>query len=215
MHVVSKSDPIHEEKKPLGNRKSLVRLLQRMKQWKIHQLYFTLRTCMGIFKNGRKTSTRINQEWKTVHCKSENCAPLVVPGVIVDTSPRSDVNAASGDRPPTSSGDREQNIPNWLQPFTEGLVEGKYASSGSAGETIAKTLPPFIPARLSHKSGWKHNLFIHFLKDPACDICKRTTIAKNREDRTPRAIKNLAMLLQRVSEYSTKRTNRDCTNDLQ
>ena len=26
---------------------------------------------------------------------------------------------------PTASGDRKQDIPDWLRPFTEGLVEGE------------------------------------------------------------------------------------------
>ena len=39
---------------------------------------------------------------------------------------------------PTASGDRKQDIPDWLRPFTEGLVEGESGSSGSAGETSPK-----------------------------------------------------------------------------
>ena len=54
----------------------------------------------------------------------------LVSGVIVNTNPRIDANAASGDRLPTASGDREQDIPDWLQPFTEGLVERESGSSG-------------------------------------------------------------------------------------
>ena len=78
----------------------------------------------------------VTQNGKQIHCNSENCVPIVELEVIVDTSPRSDADAASGDRPPTASGDREQDIPDWLQSFTEGPVEGTSGSSGSAGETI-------------------------------------------------------------------------------
>ena len=53
-----------------------------------------------------------------IHCRSENVVRIVVRGVIVDTIPRSDADAASGDH-------REQDVPDWLQPFTEGLVEGE------------------------------------------------------------------------------------------
>ena len=80
---------------------------------------------------------------------SRKLVPTVVPGVIVDTSRSSDDDAASGDRPPIASGDREQDIPDWLQPFTEGLVEGESGSPDSAGETIPKT-PPHIPARFKN-----------------------------------------------------------------
>ena len=71
---------------------------------------------------------------------------------IVGTRPRSDANAASGDRPPTASGDREQDTPHWLQPFTEGVVEGESGSSGSAGERVPTTPPGhIIPVRLKLK----------------------------------------------------------------
>ena len=73
-------------------------------------------------------------------------------------------------RPPTASGDREQDIPDRLQPVTEGLVERAAGSYSSAGETIPTTRPPHIPARPSNKSGVKHNLFTYFPKDTGCDI---------------------------------------------
>ena len=62
---------------------------------------------MGIPTNGKKTIPHINQGLKQTHCKSEHCAPTVVPGVSVDTRAQSDADAASGDR--------EQDIPDWLQ----------------------------------------------------------------------------------------------------
>ena len=116
---------------------------------------------------------------------------LVVPGVKTSTQiSRSDADAASVDRVPTTSGDQKQEILDWLQPFTEGLVEAESGSSGSAGETI----PPHIAARPSNKSGGKHKLFTHFPKDRGC---KRTNITgapcrrnpESREDGIPRATK--------------------------
>ena len=89
--------------------------------------------------------------------------PNVVPGVIVETSLQNDAEAASEDRTPTPSGGRKHDIPDWLQPSTEGLVEGESGSSGSAGETSPITPPPNIPARPSNKLAGKHNLFIQFL----------------------------------------------------
>ena len=76
----------------------------------------------------------------------------IVPRVIADTSPGSDADAASGGPPPTASGDREQDIPDWFQPFTVGLVERSSVSSSSAGETIPKTSPPHNPARLKQRT---------------------------------------------------------------
>ena len=47
---------------------------------------------------------------------------MVVLGVIDYTSPRSDADAAWGHRALAVSEDREQDIPDWLVPFTEGVV---------------------------------------------------------------------------------------------
>ena len=71
-----------------------------------------------------------------------------IPGVAVGTSPRSDADAASRDRPPTASGDRE--------PFAQGLVEGESGSSGSAGEKMPKTPLSHIRARPWNTSAGKH-----------------------------------------------------------
>ena len=75
-------------------------------------------------------NAHVNQGWGNIHCKADTCVPIVAPGVPVGTSPRSDADAASGDRPP------EQDVPDWFQTFTERLVEGASVSSSSAGDTI-------------------------------------------------------------------------------
>ena len=77
---------------------------------------------------------------KIIHCKSENVVTMVVLGVIVETEHRQL---------------REQDTPDWLERFTEGLEEGGSGSSGSAGETIPKTPLPHP----SNKSGGEQ--FIH------------------------------------------------------
>ena len=100
---------------------------------------------MGTPTNGRRQLPTLKNGWTTDSLRVGNCAP------IVDTSPRSDADAASGDRPPTALGDREQDIPDWLPPFTEGLVEGESGSSGSVGESIPNTLPPHLPAKPKQK----------------------------------------------------------------
>ena len=68
---------------------------------------------------------------------------VVVPGVIVDTSPRSDAEVASGYRTPTASGDREEDLFQiGFKHLRKDWWEGESGSSSSAGETIPKTLPP-------------------------------------------------------------------------
>ena len=70
-----------------------------------------------------RTIAHIDSTWQNHELQVGKCVPTVVPGVVVETSLRSDADAASGDRTPTASGDREQDFPDWLKPFTEGLVE--------------------------------------------------------------------------------------------
>ena len=145
--------------------------------------------CLRERMNGRKTINHIDQTWQYDQLQVGTCVPTVLPRGIVDTSPRSDADAASVDR--------EEDLPDSLQPFTDGLIERESGSSGSAGETIPKTLAPHIPAGRWNNSGGTHNLFTHFPRDPLlhCDFCKRTKIAKapcrrnleSREDRKPQA----------------------------
>ena len=77
--------------------------------------------------------------------------PIVALGVRVVTSPRSDAHAASGDR--------EQDLPDWLQPITEGLVERESGSSGSGGQTFRKTPLPYIPETFEQiwRATWSFN----------------------------------------------------------
>ena len=55
-----------------------------------------------------ENNTHVNPIWKLLHFNSEISVPNVVPGVIVDTRPRSSADPASGDR--------EQGVTDWLQP---------------------------------------------------------------------------------------------------
>ena len=111
-------------------------------------------------------SPRLSENDKIINCKSENSVPMVGPRVIV----------ASGDRTPTASGDQKYDIPDWLQPFTEGL-----------GETIPNT-PPQIPTRPSNKPEGNHNfVYTHTSKHPNCDIYRRTK--KSRELHAERTLK--------------------------
>ena len=65
-----------------------------------------------------------------------------------EPSPRSDAEAALGDRAPTPSEDRMHHIPDRLQQFSGRMVEGGSSSSSSARETIPTTLLP------KNDTGW-------------------------------------------------------------
>ena len=98
-----------------------------------------------------RTIAHIDPQWKIINFKSEMFVAIVVARVTIETSLRGDADAASGGRALTGSGDGEQDIPDWLKPFTEGLVAGESGSSGSAGATTSKTPPSQIPARPQNK----------------------------------------------------------------
>ena len=70
----------------------------------------TWRKCakeMGSPTNGGKDSRPlVPKHGKIINCKSENVVPIVVPRELVETSPRSDADEASGDQAPTASGDQ-------------------------------------------------------------------------------------------------------------
>ena len=164
----------------------------------------------------------MTKDGKITNGKSENCVPIVAPGFSVNARPRSDADAASEDRAPTASGEREQDLPDCLQPFTGGLAEGESGTSCAAGETFPSTHPPHIPPRHSNNYGGKDNLFIHFPKDPNSDTCTCTKITRapcrknldNREDQIPQAKKIIGIPLQRISQFSMKRSSRDCITDI-
>ena len=119
-------------------------------------------------------------------------------GVIVGTRPRGGADAASGDPTPTASGDREQDFPDWLQPFTEGQAKGESESSGSAG---GKQFPKHLVhiSQRDPRTNLAGNTFdsVIFRRTPIEIHAKRTKITRDpcrrnpesREDRIPQATK--------------------------
>ena len=116
---------------------------------------------MVILMKGLKILAHIDQTWLTQQLQVGQRVPIVVLGVIVDTVSRSDAEAASWDRASTASGEREQDLPGWLEPFTERLAKGDSGSSGSDWETFPSTPPPHIPASL-----WDTHLIYSFFEGP-------------------------------------------------
>ena len=97
-------------------------------------------------------------------------------------------------RPTADSFGRPQDIPHWLQPFTEGLVEREAGSSRSAGEKM----PTFFLHVSQRDPGTHlegHTILTLFFEGPRCETCERLKITRgpsrinpeSREGRTPRA----------------------------
>ena len=74
----------------------------------------------NVYSNDWKEgqSPTLTPDGKNIDWNSKNCVPMVVPGAEA-------MQKQQGDPTPTASGDREQHIPDWLEPFTEGLAEGE------------------------------------------------------------------------------------------
>ena len=66
---------------------------------------------------------------------------------MIQTSPRSDADGESGDRAPTTLGDRKQNLPDWLETVHRKTGKGESGSFCTAGDTIPKTLLPHNSAK--------------------------------------------------------------------
>ena len=147
MHMMSKNDLVMKRKTQFGNWKNLVRLLQWTDQLLAKEegiendkdLYMLIthqssedwpavlsldQLCEEhghSYEWNEGQSPTLTKHGKLFCCKSEDMAPIVLLGIIVDASFRSDTDAASGDRAPKASGDREQDLPDWLLPCTEGV----------------------------------------------------------------------------------------------
>ena len=104
---------------------------------------------------------------------------MVVLGDTVNTSPRSDADAATGGR--------EQEIP-FQAGFSYSRKDWQKVSLDHLAvlvKVFTKTSPLHVPARPSNTSGGQHNLFTHFPTDPGCDTCKRTKITRDPGRRNP------------------------------
>ena len=146
-----------------------------------------------------------------------------MPGVSVETSPQSDAEAASGETERRRLRETEGKIfQTGLDRAQKDWLEGGSGSSGSAGETIPKTPPPHFPAGPSKKSGGNRNVFPHLPKDP--QFVSSANAQKSQELHAEGILKvekagyhkpqHLGIHFQRITQFSMKRTNRDCNIDM-
>ena len=101
----------------------------------------------------------------------------------------------------------ETELPEWLQPFTEGVRRGSSSSTDVSPADVAipppalspSTHPPAKPS--SKRAREEHNLFTHFPTDPNGEVCRRTKVTRapcrripvDRAHRILTAIKMLAI----------------------
>ena len=79
----------------------------------------------------------------------------------------------------------ETELPDWHQPFTEGLTRGPSSSTDVCTADVAvppSAIPPSAhpPAKpTSNKSGGKHNFYTHFPRDPYCEVHSHRTLMQS------------------------------------
>ena len=102
--------------------------------------------------------------------------PVVVPGL------SSEASSAPVESPIVGTDDVEiitarrdplRDLPEWFEDFTENFVDAKSSFSGSDRAYLPE---PHRPVPLHPSGSGEHNVVILLLKDPNCEICKRTKI---------------------------------------
>ena len=121
----------------------------------------------------------------TANVKQTTTFTLVVP--VMQTTDHQ-TQALGGQKHTRAVGDHKLHVltdlPEWLQPFTEGLTRGSSSSTDVSPDDV-DIPPPALPLSAhppakptSNRARRKHHLFIHFPKDPNCEVCRRTKVTR-------------------------------------
>ena len=150
----------------------------------------------GYFKHwtsGQKA--QLIKKGRRIKCHTANYVPIVVPGLLTGssisatpTSPTSLPQEAviptrhpASTRSESTSGierlrwDPLRDLPEWLQEFTENLVDDSVPAHGDAPASSSRESSS--EPRGTVVSG-KHSIYSHFPKDRNCDICLKTKITR-------------------------------------
>ena len=69
------------------------------------------------------------------------------------------------------------DLPEWLQEFTENLVDEKVPARRDAPGSSSRESASGPRVKVVSESG-THSIYTHFPKDKDCEICKRTKITR-------------------------------------
>ena len=147
-----------------------------------------------------KSAIVSHQEWEKTTVKLTTTFPWVSRMQPI-TRPNLWATRSRHKRWATTSGRVETDLPEWLQPFTEGLTGGSSSSTDVSPADVeippqAIAPPAHLPAKsTSNRASGKHRLSTHFPKDPNCEVCRRTIVTtaqcrRNPDDRADRFQKN-------------------------
>ena len=87
-----------------------------------------------------------------------------------------------------------RDLPEWLEEFTDNLVDAKAAASSEAPASISRE-PLHQEPPIKMVSG-KHSFFIHFPKHRNCEVCMRTKVTGNQVPRAEKFSENWALGLE-------------------
>ena len=170
-----------------------------------------------------------HQEWEKIECNADSHIPLVVLGV---QATEHQIKCLDDRKPAQAVDDHEGRVetklPEWLQPFTEGLTRGSSSSTDVSPPDVTIPSPaippsPHPPAKpTSNISRGKRNLFSNFPKGPNYEGCRRTKVTRtsckvNLGDRTDRIkiVEDLVIWSLQTTRFLMKSNNLDCITDVQ
>ena len=128
----------------------------------------------------------LTRDWKKTPCKTENFVPLEVPVLpsssstsSSSTSPPQDsstslnpANSRSDEEAPgnwrvEAAGSSSEDLPEWFKKFIENLEDTEVPAPAH----ISQDSDPERPVKVAPR---RQRIYTHFLKDPNCEVCKRT-----------------------------------------
>ena len=104
-------------------------------------------------------------------------SPMHVSTTVDDRSGRPDDNQANKIPKPRGNACDDSEIPEWLQEFSENLVDEEIPVHGGSHASSSRevSLEPTFKRR---EDLGKHSVYTHFPKDRNCEICKRIKISR-------------------------------------
>ena len=144
----------------------------------------------------RSEKPRLTKEGKTIVCKTDNFAPLVVPGLstssgsnlsTIPAQERSDGPAprdwcgslkktkfknkkTDGNR---DSDDLFRDLPEWLEEFTDNLEDTELHAPAHISQDSYSERPTKVVSKPR-----KHSIYTHFPKDRNCEVCFQTKMTR-------------------------------------
>ena len=148
-------------------------------------------------------------------CNCDNFVPVVVPGLSSDTNISGSACDSAANTQMLAPSDRDarpasrnrlQDLPEWYKEFTDNLVDTRSTFTGS--DRTCRPDPTNQEGSTTH---------FHFLKDPHCEICKRTKIARAPCRRNPKSHMRQSSVTssQAARRSSMKKENRETIRGMQ